>query len=168
NRRQKEATVARAKARRWLGLGAGLLLGLSPQQMTPAQEVEKGDVVQVAPAGKEAAGSEGASPNRASGQARQALSQAIEEQRRGRYEAAAPLIEKALAGKQVLSGKEQAELDQLAGENRKALEARREAMRSMRTADDLLKKGALKEAQEHIRRAAANQQYLEATYRDHL
>lgn len=159
--------MARAKARRWLGLGAGLLLGLAPQQMTPAQEVEKGKIIRVAQPGNDASRS-GGTPSRPSGQPRAALSQAIEEQERGAYEAAAPLIQTAIAGQRSLSAKEQALLAKLAGDNRTALAARRDAMQDLRKADDLLKKGSLKEAQEHIRRAAAKQQYLQPKYRDHL
>ncbi len=93
-------------------------------------------------------------------QAHDALNQAIENQRRGNFEAAAPLFQEAKRRQLDLTAVEQAELSRLMLENSQALQARHDGHEHLRLADKAFAEGRAAEGQERLTKIALNEQYL--------
>jgi Flp pilus assembly secretin CpaC len=154
----KEARVARAKARRWVQLVAGLLAGLAAQPLglgvvpdgffgaARAQELRPAAPLSGRPS-----------------QAHVALSGAIESYRRGDYEVAATLFQEATARRADLTDTEQEELSRIQAENAVALRARREGADRLSQIEKAMIEGRLAEAVDLHKKLAANEQYLSST-----
>jgi type II secretory pathway component GspD/PulD (secretin) len=102
-------------------------------------------------------------PNQPTGrpsQAHIALNRAIDCQRRGDYELAAPLFQDAFLRKSDLTPTEQGELSRLMQDNTTALQARREGTINLRIAEKAVIENRHEEAQEWLRKVALNEQFL--------
>ncbi len=154
--------MARAKARSWVKLVAGLIVGTAVQPLWLAAE---GADFPTGAGTRRAAGAEWlvAQADGRPSRAHMALTSAIDSQRRGDYEAAATLFQEAGARKADLTPTEQEELARLQEENTSALKARLEGGQKLNLAEKALREGRTAEANELYRKIAANEQYLTVT-----
>jgi type II secretory pathway component GspD/PulD (secretin) len=140
--------VARATAKSWCNLIAGLVAGAA---LVPASALagadDRGPVLVAQLFGR-------------SSRAHSALNAGIEAQRRGDYEGAAKLFLDAQARQDDLSAQEREELARLIRDNTLALEARREGATLIRQAETALREGRSAAAAELVKKAAASEQYL--------
>lgn len=153
--------MARAKARTWVKLVAGLIVGTAvlPLGLAGADD----DL----PARSSRRAAEGPwlvaqLDGRPSG-AHMALNSAIDSQRRGEYEAAATLFQEAAARKADLTPTEQQDLARLQAENAAALKARLEGGQRLNLAEKALRDGKPAEAGELHKKIAADEQFLTVT-----
>ncbi len=149
----KEARVARAKAKRWLGVVAGVVLPSAGVAAAAAW-----DGLPAPPAA--AARSEDlllcqALPRPSKTQA--ALTDAIESFRKGDYEAAAKLFQQAQAGWGGLTPLQQDDLTKFVQANNTALQGRREAADQVRLAEQAEREGRPSVAGDLAQKALANQ-----------
>ncbi len=93
-------------------------------------------------------------------QAHVVLNRAIELQRQGDYEGAAPLFLEAQRRQADLSPQKQHELAQFMQDNTQALQARKDATESLRLAEKFLAENRPEEANAKLRRVSLNEQYL--------
>ncbi len=140
----KEARVFRAKSRKWVNLVAGLLLSASS-----ATNVAWADPVPATP-----------TPITRTAPASVVLSKAIESQRHGDYETAAPLFDEASQRKAELKPNEQEDLTRCMDENTRAMNARREGMDLLTQAEKATKEGRTIDAAMALKRLVVVEQYL--------
>jgi type II secretory pathway component GspD/PulD (secretin) len=95
-----------------------------------------------------------------SGQARTALNAAIELQRRGDFEGAAPLFQEAFIRQEELTPQERNDLGRMMQDNQTALQLRKVAAQELALAEQDMKANRVSAATERLRKVATNQQYL--------
>ena len=139
--------MSRSKTRRWVRLVAGLLLGTVAPTAQAVFFPEPGESVSAPPAVRPS-------------QAHIALNKAIECQRLGDYETAAPLFREAMTQQANLTLTERQELVRLQLDNSEALAARRVGAEQLRLAEKAFQDGRRAEADEKLKYVAANEQYL--------
>jgi type II secretory pathway component GspD/PulD (secretin) len=149
---EKEAMVARATAKSWFNLIAGLVVATQGAAAAGvwAGEGAAHDDLQVAQTGNWGR----------SARARAALNSAIDCQRHGDYEAAAGFLQEAQARQDDLTPQDREDLARMAQANAQALQARREGTDLLTRAERALQSGHGQDAVEAVKQAATREQYL--------
>ncbi len=140
--------MARATAKTWCNVIAGLVVGVAPPALAWAGEGAAGESRQLAQLWGR------------SSKAHAALTAAVDCQQRGDYEAAASALQEAQTRQDDLTPQEREELARLRQANTQALQARREGSELLRRAEQAMRSGHATEAAEYIKRVAATEQYL--------
>jgi type II secretory pathway component GspD/PulD (secretin) len=142
--------VARATAKSWFNLIAGLVVAAVPAAQAWAGD-DAGRDRQVAQlwGGRSA-------------RAHAALNSAIDSQQHGDYDAAARFLQEAQARQDDLTPQEREELARMVQANGQCLQARREGADLLQRAERAMQAGRSAEAVEAVKQAAAREQYLAA------
>jgi type II secretory pathway component GspD/PulD (secretin) len=141
--------VARATANTWYNLIAGLVVGAA---VSPACALAGAGAADEPKLVAQLWGR--------SSRAHAAINSAIECQRRGDYEGAAPLFQEALARQEDLTPQEREELARFVRDNTQALQSRRDGAALVRQAKEALQQGRSADAANLVKKAAAMEQYL--------
>jgi type II secretory pathway component GspD/PulD (secretin) len=141
--------VARATAKSWYNVIAGLVVGVLALPACALAGAAKDAPVAVAQLWA-----------RGATKAHNALNDAIEAQRRGDYEAADRLFQEAQKREADLTQQEREELARLSGDNALALQARKDGASLLRQAQQALQQGRGAQAADLLKNVAVLEQYL--------